>query len=111
MELGLRADQRLGDDPGARPQTRTGGGLFVHQQHRGRTVGDLRRRARGVNTARQHRLQLGQPRAVGVAQALIAVHVEFLAGEGALLVHLRRGDGEHLALEAALGPGLGGQSL
>ena len=45
--------------------------VLVHPQHRRGAVGDLRRRARRVNSALQHRLQRRQALERGVAQALV----------------------------------------
>ena len=70
----------LGDDPGPRPQAERPRPVRVHQQHGGGAVGDLRRRARGVQAAVEHRLQPGQRLQAGLAQALVAVDGAGLAG-------------------------------
>ena len=95
--LAMRA--RGGEAEGARP-------LGRHHEHRGGAVGDLRRRARGVDTVVAcHRLQRRQLLERGLAQALVAVDHVGLAGGLALVVEHGRGDRHDLALVAALAPG------
>ena len=86
--------------------------VLVHQQHRGGAVGDLRRRAGGVDAALEHRLQRGQALERGVAQTLVAGDDVRVSPVGCLsLVEHRRLDAADLAVEAALGPRLLGLAL
>ena len=85
--------------------------VFVHPQHGGRAVGDLRRGARGVDSALQHRLQRSEPLQRGVAQALVAGDECALGRRLLVLVEHRRGDAADLPVEPALGPRLLGLLL
>ena len=76
-----------------------------HPQDGGGTVGDLRRGAGGVDAVGEHGLERGQTRLRRVPQALVPVHDLELAG-GAVRSDDGRLDGEHLTVEATLGPGL-----
>ena len=107
----LRADQCLGTQPGARLEAQRLGLGLVHEQDRGSTVGDLRRGARGVQAALDDRFERGERLGGGVAQALVAVDGELVAGQLALFGRLGGDDGEDLTVEAALVPGLLGQLL
>ena len=72
-KYGLRADQALRDDPRSRPQPKRPRPVGVDQQHGGRAVGDLRRRARRVQAVVEHRLEPGQRVQAGLAQSLVPV--------------------------------------
>ena len=91
--VGFGADVGLGDDASTGLEPECACLVFVHPQHRRRTVGDLRRRARGVNAALQHRLQRREPLGGGVAQALVARHRRPFCGRLLVLVEHRGGDG------------------
>lgn len=79
--------------------------VFVHPQHCGGAVGDLRRGARGVHGAFHHRLEPGQALHGGVAQALVTADHVALVGGSLVLVENRRLDRGDLAVEAVLVPG------
>ena len=98
----LRPDQALGDDPGARPQPQCPGPASLKHQDRGRAVGDLRGRARGVQAVRQHRPEPGQGGQAGLPQALVAVDGAGFAGRLVIGVEDRRLDGHDLAVEPSL---------
>ena len=55
----------------------------------------------------EHRLEPAQPLRGGLAQALVARHGSGLTGRGAVSVQNRCLDGDDLAVEPAVGPGLG----
>ena len=102
--VGVRPDQAVGLDPGPRGQAEGTGLVLVHDQHGGGAVGDLGRRAGGVQAAGEHRREAGQPLERGVAQPLVGVDDA-----------VGRGERRDLALEPALvdrDPGLllGGQA-
>ena len=93
-------------------QAELAGPVGGHEQHRGRAVGDLGARARGVYAVlAADRLQFGQPFHGRLAQALVACHAVGGAGRFAFVVEVGRVDHQHLAVEAAFGPGLGGAAL
>ena len=80
--------------------------VLVHPEHGRGTVGDLRRRARGVLVALDDRLELRERLHRRVAQALVARDHLRLAGRLTVLAEDRRLDRRDLALEAALVPRL-----
>jgi hypothetical protein len=105
----LGPEEALGDDPGARRDAQRLRPAGLQQQHRGRAVGDLRGRARGMQPVRQHRPQPGQRFHAGLAQALVAVHGAGLAGGLVAGVGDRRLDRHDLPVKPAFRPGaLGG---
>src|SRR3984957_15401009 len=107
----LGADERLAHDAGPRPQPERLGLVFVHPQHGGRAVGDLRRRARRVDPALDDRLELAQALQRGVPQTLVLGDDVPVTGRLLVLVEHRRLDAADLAIEAAFGPGLLGLAL
>src|SRR5277367_3857781 len=107
----LGADERLAHDAGPRPQPERLGLVFVHPQHGGRAVGDLRRRPRSVDPALENRLELAQALQRGVPQTLVLGDDVPVTGRLLVLVEHRRLDAADLAVEAALGPRLLGLAL
>ena len=107
----LGADECLADDAGPGLQAERARLVLVHPQHRGGAVGDLRRRARGVNAVGDDGLQRRQSLEGGVAQALVARDDVPLAGRLLLVVEHGRLDAADLAVEPAFGPRLGGLAL
>src|ERR1700722_15959819 len=107
----LGADERLADDAGPRLQPERLGFVFVHPQHGGGAVGDLRRRTRGVDPALDDRLELAQALQRGVAQTLVLGDDVSVAGRLLVLVEHWGLDAADLTVEAAFGPGLLGLAL
>ena len=78
----------------------------VVNEHRGRAVGDLRRRSRGVHAVlARDGLQLRERLERRLAQPFVAGDVMGRAGRLAVFVDVGRVDRHDLALEATLGPG------
>lgn len=88
---------------GVRPSARPG---LVHDQHGCRAVGDLRRRARGVDATVDDRLQCRKGFRRRVPQSLIPADVEDVAGEFALASAFGCFEGEDFTVEASLVPRL-----
>ena len=87
------ADEALVDDAGTRPQPELAARGRGRQQHRGRAVGDLRRRAGGVHAVLAgDRLQLRERLERRLAQAFVARDVMRRAGRLAFLVDVGRVD-------------------
>src|SRR6201992_513973 len=107
----LGADERLAPHARPRAEPERLGLVFVHPQHGGGAVGDLRRRARGVDPALEDRLELAQALQRGVPQSLVLGHDVPVTGRLLVLVEHRGLDAADLAVEAALGPGLLGLAL
>ena len=108
----VHADEAGVDDAGPRTQTELVGLLGGGEQERRGAVGDLRRRAGGVDAVLAgDRLEGGQLLEGGLAQALVARDGVGRAGGLALLVDVGSVDRHDLAAEAILGPGLGGALL
>src|SRR5205085_7402897 len=104
--VGLVADECLRHDPGAWLEAERLRLLARHQQDRSRTVGDLRRRAGGVQAALEHGLQAGELLERGVTQTTVALDERRLAGRLAVLTDDRRLDRGDLRGETTLRPRL-----
>ena len=101
----LGTDEGLADDPGSGLQAHSLRLVLVHPQHRCGTVGDLRRRAGGVQAAFHDRLETSQALGCGVPQTLVPAHHVALRGGLLVLVNDRSLDRRDLAVEPVLVPG------
>ena len=100
--VGVGADQAVELDPRSRLEAEGVGPVLVHDHERRGAVGDLGRRAGGVEAVGQHGLEAGEALERGLAEPLVGVDDAGLAGRLALVVEHRRLDRRDLALEPAL---------
>src|SRR5439155_7569216 len=102
---GVDADEALVDDPGTRREPKVLGGARTGEQHRGRAVGDLRRRARGVDAVlARDGLQGRELLERRVTEPLVALDAVRGAERVAVVVDVGRVDYDDLTVEALLPP-------